>query len=210
MSILRLQARGESQPTPEGPRLSMHCKTSRGEVCGESGTNYQYQSPDRPLAGSCFRRPHTFARAKKRSWPNANNEVLHVSVSSLVAFVRSRHATGGERERVAWRDQTMALKETTVSVTPMQFIFAYNYLDNKDNKPQKTCAWVYFEWIERAFFRSPLNNIFVGIFWKAIIFFLYKNANVNYLVAHLYLQNACMHCMPMLTHCMAKKRRISF
>ena len=34
MSILRLQARGESQPTPEGPRLSMHCKTSRGEVLG--------------------------------------------------------------------------------------------------------------------------------------------------------------------------------
>ena len=97
MSILRLQARGESQPTPEGPRLSMHCKTSRGEVCGESGTNYQYQSPDRPLAGLCSWRPHTFARAKKRSWPNANNEVSHASVSSLVAFVRSRHATGGER-----------------------------------------------------------------------------------------------------------------
>ena len=34
MSILKLQARGESQPTPEGPRLSMHCKTSRGEVLG--------------------------------------------------------------------------------------------------------------------------------------------------------------------------------
>ena len=45
------------------------------------------------------------------------------------------------------------------------------------NKPQRTCAWVYFEWIERAFFRSPL---------KAIIFFLYKNVNVNYLVAHPY------------------------
>ena len=34
----------------------------------------------------------------------------------------------------------------------MQFIFAYNYLDNKDNKPQKTCAWVYFDWIDRTFF----------------------------------------------------------
>ena len=77
-----------------------------------------------------------------------------------------------ERERVAWRDQTMALKETTVSVAPMQFIFAYNYLDNKDNRPQKTCAWVDLEWIERAFFRSPLNDIFVGIFWNIIIFFL--------------------------------------
>ena len=47
----------------------------------------------------------------------------------------------------------------------MQFIFAYNYLDNKDNRLQKTCAWVYLEWIERAFFRSPLDDIFVGIFW---------------------------------------------
>ena len=36
MSILKLQARGESQPTPEGTRLSMHCKTSLRVVCGES------------------------------------------------------------------------------------------------------------------------------------------------------------------------------
>ena len=80
----------------------------------------------------------------------------------------------------------------------MQFIFAYNYLDNKDNRPQKTCAWVYFEWIERAFFRSPLNDVFVGIFWK-VIFFLHKNANVNYLVAHPNPQNTCMRCMPIIT-----------
>ena len=52
---------------PWGPRLSMHCETSRGEVFGESGTDYQYQSPDRPLARSCSWRPHKFARAKKRS-----------------------------------------------------------------------------------------------------------------------------------------------
>ena len=58
----------------------------------------------------------------------------------------------------------------------MQFIFAYNYLDNKDNRPQKTYAWVYLEWIERAFFRSPLNDIFVAIFWNVIIFFLCINA----------------------------------
>ena len=50
----------------------------------------------------------------------------------------------------------------------MQFIFAYNYLDNKDNRLQK--AWVYFDWIERAFLRSPLNDVFVGIFWKVIFF----------------------------------------
>ena len=124
----------------------------------------------------------------------------------LFALVTQRE----ERERVAWRDQTMVLKETTVSVVPMQFIFAYNYLDNKENKPQKTCAWVCFEWIERAFFRSPLNDVFVGIFWNVIILFLYKNANFKYLVAHPNPQNACMRCMPMFTYCMAKRRRISF
>ena len=83
----------------------------------------------------------------------------------------------------------------------MQFIFAYNYLDNKDNRPQKALAWVYFEWIERAFLPSPLNDVFVGIIWKVIFFFLYKNTNVNYLVAHPNLQNACMRCMPMFTLC---------
>ena len=81
----------------------------------------------------------------------------------------------------------------------MQFIFAYNYLDNKDNRPQKACAWVYFKWIKRAFLRFPLNDVFVGIFWKVIFLFLYKNTNVNYLVAHPNPQNACMHCMPMFT-----------
>ena len=32
----------------------------------------------------------------------------------------------------------MALKETTVSVAPMQFIFAYNYHDNKDIDCKRT------------------------------------------------------------------------
>ena len=208
MSILRLQARGEYQPTPEGPRLSMHCKTSRGEVCGESGTNYQYQSPDRPLAGSCSWRPHSFARAKKRLWPNANNEVSHASVSSLVAFVRSRHATGGERTCCVTRPNDGSEGDNSECCT--NAVYFCLHLDNKDNIPQKTCAWVYFEWIERAFFRSPLNDIFVGILWKVIIFFLYKNANVNYLVAHHNPQNACMRCMPMFTNSVAKRRRISF
>ena len=80
----------------------------------------------------------------------------------------------------------------------MQFIFAYNYLDNKDNRLQK--AWVYFDWIERAFLRSPLNDVFVGIFWKVIFFLVQEyKLNVNYLVAHLTLQNACMRCMPIIT-----------
>ena len=209
MSILRLQACGESQPTPEGPRLSTYYKTSRGEVCRECGINYQYQSPDRPLAGSCSWRPHTFARAKKRSWPNANNEVSHASVSSLVAFVRSRHATGGERACCVTRPNNGSEGDNSECCTNAVY-FAYNYLDNKDNRPQKTCAWVCFEWIERAFFRSSLKDVFVGIFWNVIIFFLYKNANIKYLVAHPNPQNACMRCMPMFTLFVAKRRRISF
>ena len=50
-----------------------------------------------------FQRPRTFARAKKYSWPNADNEVSHASVSSLADFVRSRHATGGGRARCVTR-----------------------------------------------------------------------------------------------------------
>ena len=171
MSILRLQARGESQPTPEGPRLSMHCKTSRGEVCGESGTNYQYQSPDRPLAGLCSWRPHTFARAKKRSWPNANNEVSHASVSSLVAFVRSRHATGGERACCVTRPNNGSEGDNSECCTNAVY-FAYNYLDNKDNRPQKTCDGVYFEWIERAFFALSIKRYFRRNLLKRNYFFL--------------------------------------
>ena len=70
-----------------------------------------------------------------------------------------------------------------------------------------------------------ISNELIGLFslsikryfrWnllKSNYFFLVqkcKNANVYYLVALPYPQNACMHCMPMLTHCMAKRRRISF
>ena len=164
MSILRLLARGESKPTPKGPRLSMHCKTSRGEAWGESGTNYQYQSPDRLLAGSCSWRPHTFARAKKRSWPNANNEVLHVSVSSLVAFVRSRHATGGERACCVTRPNNSSEGDNSECCTNAVY-FCLQLSRQQRYRLQKTCAWVYLEWIERAFFRSPLDDIFVGIFW---------------------------------------------
>ena len=32
----------------------------------------------------------------------------------------------------------MAAKEATVSVAPMHFIFAQNYLKNRDNRPQNT------------------------------------------------------------------------
>ena len=38
-----------------------------------------------------------------------------------------------------WQDQTMAAKETTVGVATMHFIFTQKYLDNKDNRPQRTC-----------------------------------------------------------------------
>ena len=33
----------------------------------------------------------------------------------------------------------MAVKETTVSVARMHFIFAEKYLDNRDNRSQNTC-----------------------------------------------------------------------
>ena len=51
----------------------------------------------------------------------------------LFALVTQRK----EGVRVAWRDQTMDPKETKVSFAPIQFIFAYNYSDNKENEPQK-------------------------------------------------------------------------
>ena len=50
----------------------------------------------------------------------------------LFALVTQRE----EGEHVAWREQTMDPKETTVSVPPIQFIFAY-ISDNKENRPQK-------------------------------------------------------------------------
>ena len=34
----------------------------------------------------------------------------------------------------------MAVKETTVSVAWMHFIFAEKYLDNRDNRSQNTCG----------------------------------------------------------------------
>ena len=34
----------------------------------------------------------------------------------------------------------MAVKETTVSVAWMHFIFAEKYLDNRDNRSQNTCV----------------------------------------------------------------------
>ena len=148
MSILKLQARGKSQPTPEGPRLSMHCKTSPRVVWGESALIISIKArTDLSLAHV----PEDLIRSRGR---RSARDQMPIMRSRMLATSTQRE----ERERVAWRDQTMALKETTVSVAPMQFIFAYNYSDNKGNRPQK--------------FRSPLNNIFVGIFWNIIIFFL--------------------------------------
>ena len=43
------------------------------------------------------------------------------------------------REGVVWQDRTMAAKETTVGVAMMHFIFTEKYLDNKENRPQRTC-----------------------------------------------------------------------
>ena len=43
------------------------------------------------------------------------------------------------REGVVWQDWTIAAKETTVGVAVMHFIFTEKYLDNKDNRLQRTC-----------------------------------------------------------------------
>ena len=106
-------------PPLKGPRSRLPCKTSQREVCRESGTNLQYQTPYAPLVAPCSWRSHTFVRAKKRWLPNAYNEVPHANASSFVAVVRSCHATVSlqrGREGVAWRDKTMASKETTACV----------------------------------------------------------------------------------------------
>ena len=93
MSILRLQARGESQPTPEGPRLSLHCKTSRGEVCGESGTDYQYQS-------------HVSEDLIRSRGRRSARDQMPIMRSCMLAYPPSQHLFAlvtqrEERERVA-------------------------------------------------------------------------------------------------------------
>ena len=173
MSILRLQARGESQPTPEGPRLSMHCKTSRGEVCGESGTNCQYQTPVRPLGGLCSWRSHSSCErrcARDQMSIVRSRTLVEPPSQPLFALVTQWE----ERENVAWRDQKMVAKETTLSVAPMLFIFAYNYSDKSNNRPQKTYAWVYFGWIERfsGFFLPSIERHFCWNLLKSNNFFL--------------------------------------
>ena len=57
------------------------------------------------------------------------------SVISFAADVWSRHATGGAnalRDETRQSETTVA-KECAISVTEMQFIFAYNYSDTNDD-----------------------------------------------------------------------------
>ena len=59
----------------------------------------------------------------------------------------------------------------------------------------------------KGFSSLSIKRYFRWNLLKSNYFFLSK---VYYLVAHPYPQNACMHCMTMLTHSVAKRRRISF
>ena len=56
----------------------------------------------------------------------------------------------------------------------MKIIFAYNYselatINNKTPVPE----FISYK-LENVFFFSPWNDIFVGIFWKLMLFFLTK------------------------------------
>ena len=61
------------------------------------------------------------------------------SLLQLLFGVFMQHALFQTRG-VVWWDQTMAVKETTVRVAQMHFIFAEKYLDNRDNRSQNTCV----------------------------------------------------------------------
>ena len=86
-------------------------------------------------------------------------------------LVRSRHATGGERACCMTRPNNGSEGDNSECCTNAVY-FAYNYLDNKDNRPQKTCDWVYFEWIERAFFALSIKRYFRRNLLKRNYFFL--------------------------------------
>ena len=69
------------------------------------------------------------------------------------------------RDHTTWRDQETAVKETTGSMALMQFFFANNYSDISGSGPHKICLNLFqINW--KGFIYSPLNNIFIGIFWN--------------------------------------------
>ena len=121
-----------------------------------------------------------------RSWPNVNSEVSHASGTSFAAVVRSRHAMGGKRERCVTRQKWR--RRRLHWVLHQCCLFLHTIIQTKAAIDRKRPVPEFISDELKGFlvfFCPPLNDIFVGIFWKVITFFLYWNANVSYLVAHL-------------------------
>ena len=83
-------------------------------------------------AANCRRIISIFSRLGKTAVSRLFRKRYLVSLRNALSFQWGR-------EGVMGRDQTMAAKETTVGVAMMHFIFTQKYLDNKDNRPQRTC-----------------------------------------------------------------------
>ena len=77
------------------------------------------------------------------------------------------------------------------------FFFANNYSDISGSRPHKICLNLFqINW--KGFIYSPLNNIFIGIFWNWMLFFLHKNASISHhFKPPIQKDNSCMHSMPM-------------
>ena len=98
---------------------------------------------------------------------------------SFVNFVRSRHAM---EERSALRDDPSIAAKNTIIYSMCgnnEDYFCLQLFRTSENKQQNTCAWVYFIQVRKVFFLSPWNDIFVGIFWKLMLFFFPKIEGTN-------------------------------
>ena len=117
---------------------------------------------------------------KKKFWAHLISVMVtpfcnHYLVSSRKALSLQRGIDGD-----AWRDQTMATKETTAGVAPMHFIFAQKYWENRDNKPQNTRVSSD-ESIPFFIIISPQEkkyDIFIRL--KFMLFFCFKNENIRF------------------------------
>ena len=71
-------------------------------------------------------------------YPRDTKKILKKDGVYGAAFFRSRHATGGERACYMTRPNNGSEGDNSECCTNAVY-FAYNYLNNKDNRPQKTC-----------------------------------------------------------------------
>lgn len=97
--------------------------------------------------------------------PVTKCEWLGLSSRNLLRSRCSITSRNGERERFAEKGQSMAAKETIVSLAPMQFIFPMS-IQTPVTIDHKICLILFqlnWKWF---LFCSPLNDIYVGIFWS--------------------------------------------